>query len=114
MIDTRIYIIGFWMSILHRYQCKQARSLAIKAAREKAKDLAKELGQTVGDPHTIQENRSGWWSGYNSWWGSRWSGGMTQNVVQNVSGATAPGDDGSIALGQINVNATVTVGFELE
>jgi hypothetical protein len=37
---------------------------------------------------------------------------MAQNVIQNVGGQ--PSADSSIALGQINVNATVTVSFELE
>ena len=90
----------------------QARSLAIKAAQEKANALAKELGQKVGDPYKIQENPSGWWSWYNSWWGSRWSGGMAQNVIQNVDSPSAT--DSTIALGQIKVNAKVTVSFELE
>ena len=62
----------------------EARSLAIKAAQKKANDLAKELGQIVGKPYKIQENPSGWWSWYNSRWGARWSGGMTQNVIQNM------------------------------
>lgn len=90
----------------------QARALAIKAAHEKANDLAKELGQKVGKPYKIQEEQSGWWSWYNTWWGSQWGGGMAQNVMQNVAGPS--GAEGSIALGQINVNARVTVSFELE
>ena len=91
----------------------QARSLAIKAAQEKAIDLATELGQKISKPHTIQEEQSGWWSYYNSWWGSRWGGGMAQNVVQNVGQGPAT-TEGSIALGQITVNARITVSFELE
>ncbi len=90
----------------------EARSLAIKAAEEKANDLAGDLGQKVGRPYNIQENPSGWWSWYNSWWESQWGGGMSQNVVQNVAGATEPSS--GIALGQIKVTARVTVSFELE
>lgn len=90
----------------------QARLLAIKAAQEKAKALAKELGQKVGDPYSIQENPSGWWSWYNSWWGSRWRGGMAQNVIQNVQSPSE--SDSTIALGQIKINAKVTVSFELK
>ena len=89
-----------------------ARSLAIKAAEEKADALARELGQKVGDPYKIQENPSGWRSWYNSCWGSRWSGGMAQNVIQNVDSPSQA--DSGIALGQIKVNAKVTVSFELE
>ncbi|GAB4343452.1 MAG: SIMPL domain-containing protein [Candidatus Abyssubacteria bacterium] len=90
----------------------QARSLAIKAASEKANDLAKELGQKLGKPHMIREDHVGWWSWYNGWWGSRWSGGMAQNVIQNVAGQ--PSAESGIAPGQITVNARVTVSFVLE
>ena len=90
----------------------QARSLAIKAAQEKANDLAKELDQKVGKPYKIQENQSGWGSHYNSWWGSRGRGGMSQNVIQDVAGSSE--SESSIALGQIKVTARITVSFELE
>jgi uncharacterized protein YggE len=105
-----VHGIEFRTTELRKYR-DQARELAIKAAREKATDLAGSLGQKIGRPNKIQEDHSGWWSGYNSWWGSRWQGGMTQNVVQN----TVPSDgDGSISVGQIKVSARVTVSFELE
>lgn len=106
-----VHGIQFRTSELRKHR-DQARALAIKAAQEKANDLAKELGQKVGKPYKIQEEQSGWWSWYNTWWGSRWGGGMAQNVMQNVAGPS--GAEGSIALGQINVNAKVTVSFELE
>jgi len=35
-----------------------------KRAKEKAIALSGELGQNVGDPLTIQEEQSGWWSSY--------------------------------------------------
>ncbi len=108
-----VHGIKFRTTELRKYR-DQARSLAIKAAQEKANALAKELDQKIGKPHSIQENRSGWWSGYNSWWGSRWSGGMAQNVIQNVDSPNSLETDNSIALGQIKVNATVTVSFELK
>jgi uncharacterized protein YggE len=89
-----------------------ARALAIRAAQEKAVALAGELGQQVGDPTTIQEVQSGWWSGYNAWWGSRWGGGMNQNVIQELGGVSVLADS-SVAPGQISVNARVSVSFEL-
>jgi len=105
-----VHGVEFRTTELRKYR-DQARLLAIKAAREKADDLAAALGQKVGRPNRIQEDHSGWWSGYNAWWGSRWQGGTAQNVVQNAS----PSDgEGSIAVGQIKVNARVTVSFELE
>jgi uncharacterized protein YggE len=90
----------------------EARALAIQAAREKAEAMAGELGQMVGEPRQITEVQSGWWSGYNSWWGGRWGGGMAQNVIQEagVGGFAA---EGSLAPGQINVNARVQVTFEI-
>jgi uncharacterized protein YggE len=92
----------------------QARSLAINAAREKAEALAKELGRQVGEPQSIQENHSGWWSGYGSgWWGSHWSGAQTQNVVQSID-IDSSLVQGSIAPGQIMVNAQVSVTFSLK
>lgn len=90
----------------------EARALAINAAREKAEALAQELGQTVGEPHQIREEQSNWRSGYNSWWGAGWGNSMSQNVIQE----TRVGDllsGGSLAPGQIDVNARVTVTFEL-
>ena len=91
----------------------EARALAIRAAQEKAEALAGELSQKVGEPITIQEVQSGWWSGYNAWWGSRWGGGAAQNVIQE-SGGVAALTEGSLAPGQISVNAQVSVTFALQ
>lgn len=91
----------------------EARALAIRAAREKAVDLGKELGQDIGEPHSIHEDASRWWSGYNAWWGGRWGTAMAQNVIQDVGG-DASSQGGSLAVGQITVSARVTVSFYLE
>jgi uncharacterized protein YggE len=76
----------------------QARALALKAAKEKAKSMAKELGQKVGRPYTIVEEQ--------------YEKGMPPNVIQGA-GDSSGGADKSIALGQISVNARVRVSFEL-
>ncbi|MBN1582288.1 MAG: SIMPL domain-containing protein [Anaerolineae bacterium] len=91
----------------------RARDLAIKAAKEKAVALAGALDQKVGEPLAIQEESSGWYSGYGAWWGLSWGGGMTQNVIQNA-GDNGFAGEGSIAPGQISINARVSVSFELE
>lgn len=91
----------------------EARALAIRAAREKAVALGKELEQSIGAPHSIHENASGWWSGYNAWWGGRWRAPMAQNVSQDAGGGMSS-EGGSLAVGQITVNARVTVSFFLE
>jgi uncharacterized protein YggE len=90
----------------------EARALAIQAAREKAVALAGALDQDVGRPLTIQEQQAGWWSSYNAWWGSSWGTGMSQNVIQELGGASYLADS-AVAPGQINVNARVSVTFEL-
>jgi uncharacterized protein YggE len=90
----------------------EARSLAIRAAREKAVALAGALNQDVGQPLTIQEEQAGWWSSYNVWWGSSWAAGASQNVIQELGGASYLADS-AVAPGQINVNARVSVTFQL-
>lgn len=106
-----VHGIDFRTTELRKYR-DEARALAIKAAQEKANDLARQLGQKVGRPHAIQEGMIGWWSGYFGGWGRGYRGAMSQNVVQN---AAMPSEGGSsIALGQITVKAQVTVSFELE
>lgn len=90
-----------------------ARTLAIRAAREKAVAMAAELDQKVGEPYAINEEQSGWWSGYGAGWGSAGALGMTQNVVQNAGGESVV-TEGTLAPGQISVTARVTVSFALE
>ena len=109
---THVQGIQFRTTELRKYR-DEARALAIQAAREKATALSGELGQEIGDPHSIQEEPSWWWSWYDTWWGGRYGGAMTQNVTQN-SGGTPPQTEGAIAPGQISVSARVTVSFELK
>jgi uncharacterized protein YggE len=114
VLDTGVnYVQGieFRTTELRRYR-DEARALAIRAAQEKAGALAGELGQKAGQPQTIQEQQSSWWSGYGAWWGSRWGSAMTQNTVQEYQGASL-GVDSSVAPGQISVRASVAVSFEL-
>ncbi len=108
---TNVHGIQFRTTDLRRYK-DEARSLAINAAAEKAAALAGELGQEIGEPLSISENQSGWRSWYGSWWGSYGAGYMAQNVIQNIGGAGFS-EDGTIAPGQISVNAGVTVTFEM-
>ncbi len=114
------YVMGieFHTTELRKYR-DQARSLAIKAAKEKAVALAGELDMKVGKATSIQEYSSGWYSPYSSFWSGSNSG-MSQNVVQNSSaggGSGGPSDADSgdtFAPGQISVTASVSVTFELE
>lgn len=110
---THIHGIQFRTTELRKYK-DQARALAIKAAQEKATDMASGLNQTIGVPQSISEYPTHWYSWYNrSWWGGGYSGRMAQNVVQNVnSGAGGNMEDG-VSLGQISVNAKVNISFLL-
>ena len=101
-----VHGIQFRTTEVERYK-GQARSLAVRNAREKAGSLAQELGQMIGRPYQIQENQSGWWSWYNTAWGARFEGAVAQRA------APAPDSSTAIALGRIKINANVLVSFEL-
>ena len=85
----------------------RARSMAVRAAYEKAQLLAGELGAKVGSPITITESNSTW-SGYYS----RQSNAMLQmqNSTEDAGGTTP---DEAIAPGQLSVSASVNVVFDL-
>ena len=90
----------------------QARELAMKAAQEKARDLANAANAQPGCVLNIDENT---WSYYGYPWQSGRYQMMTQNVIQNATGSDQPpSDDGPISLGQIAVQAEVQVKFGLK
>ena len=101
---TRVNGVSFRTSQLRKHR-DEARVLAIRAAREKAVALAGELGQKVGKAYSIEEEAPP--SGRM----------MSQNASVNsftIEGSDSSGSSGTLALGQINVNARVTVRFELD
>ena len=88
-----------------------ARELAMKAAQEKARDLAGAANAQSGCVLSIDENS---WSYYGNPWSGRYQS-QTQNVMQNApSSDQPPSDDGPISLGQIAVQAAVNVRFSLK
>jgi uncharacterized protein YggE len=99
---TRINSIRFQTSKLRMYR-DQARAQAIKAAQEKAIALTREIGQTIGKAYSIEEDVPQ--RGY-----------AVQNSTANFI-SPAEGDavdtEGTLSLGQIKINARVTVRFEL-
>jgi uncharacterized protein YggE len=107
---NHVHGVDFRTTELRKHRDK-ARALAIKAAREKAEALAAELGETVGQPRSIGEGRSGWYSGY-GWWGARGYNMMAQNVAM-PSGSVDSSMDGPTPPGRITVSASVSVSFEL-
>lgn len=105
---TSIHGVQFCTSELRKHR-DTARAQAIKAAAEKATDMARALSQRIGKPHTITENADGW-----SVWSSGGRGalyGNSQNIAQSVSSSSSETPGG---VGLITVNAKVTVSFELE
>jgi len=103
--------VQFKTSQLRQYR-DQARELAMKAAQEKARDLAGAANAQPGCVLNIDENS---WSYYGNPWQSGRSQPQTQNVMQNApSSDQPPSDDGPISLGQIAVQAEVQVKFSLK
>ncbi len=101
-----IYNLDFRTSALRKYR-DQARSLAIKAAQQKANLLAAQLEQTVGKPHMIREGLE---DDQNISWNNR----TNAQVQQVVSEGLSSDAERTVALGQIKVTASVTVSFELQ
>jgi uncharacterized protein YggE len=103
--------VQFKTTQLRQYR-DQARELAMKAAQEKARELAGAANAQPGCVLNIDENS---WSYYGYPWQSGRYQMMTQNVVQNAAGSDQPpSDDGPISLGQIAVQAEVQVRFGLK
>lgn len=96
----------------------EARTLAIRAAKEKASAMAKEVGQTIGKANMIQEIQEDTYSFYGPWSsyypGANWSGGPLSNSVSN---AQTPGTQNEsyedFSPGQIKVSAKVSVIYDL-
>ncbi len=91
----------------------QARTMAIKAALEKAQGMAAAANLTVGSVQSITDNSNWYYAGWG--WSSRMSSAanlanMTQNVAQaSASASEQLPEDGEFSLGQIVVQAEVDV-----
>ena len=113
---NQVVNVEFYLSDLRKYR-DQARDLAMKAAQEKARDLASAAGAQTGCVMSINENT---WSSYNGGW-NRWYGQSQnlwmQNTVQNVAPTSGEGgaltEAGPVNLGQISVRAEVSASFSL-
>src|SRR6185295_16594392 len=106
---NHIYDVQFSTSELRKYR-DQARALAVKAAIEKANDLASAAGLKVaGKPPSVSSYSYGGGSSY----GRSFGGGFnaTQNVYQNGGRGVT---EGTISLGKISVTASVAMNFRME
>jgi uncharacterized protein len=109
---THVHGIEFRTTELRKHR-DQARSLALKAAQDKAELLTRETGSKLGKVLSIGEASFGYWSSYGSWWGQSYGGGMSQNVTQNFGGVPMSSDS-SLAPGHISIRATVGASFAIE
>jgi len=109
---THIHRVQFETTRLREYR-DQARALAVKAAMEKARDMAAAAGMKVTATTGISAASYGGLSSYAGWWGSGGYGQMAQNVVQQM-GADSGNGQGTIALGRISVTASVSMSFRIE
>jgi uncharacterized protein YggE len=108
---THIHGVDFQTTKLREFR-DQARAMAVKAATEKARDMAAAAGVKLSPgPISI----SGWQFGGQSWYGSGWGMGsrgyMSQNIVNAGIGSET---QGTVALGRISVTATVSLQYRIE
>ena len=97
---NRVNGINFGIAETRKYR-DEARSKAIRAAKEKAVAMAADLGQTVGKPWDISEE-----SGWNEY----------QFAANNVTGGmrTREAEESTIAPGELTIRASVKVSFQLD
>lgn len=107
---NNVYGIYFKTSELKKYR-EEARKQALLAAQEKATKMASALGLKIGKPYSIEEENVSSSIYYNR-------SGQSQYANIGIQGSSSAdmgsgGIDGSFALGQIPVVATVVIQFEL-
>ncbi len=110
---NQVLNVEFYTSELRKYR-DQARELAMKAATEKANDLAGAAGAETGCVLNINENS---WSYYYGGWYGRNQNLWTQNTIQNaapVGGSDGTAGDEPVSLGQISIKAEVGATFSLK
>lgn len=110
---TNIDNIQFITTELRKHR-DSAREQAAKAAKEKAEAITAVLGVKLGKPVTVntQNFSSFYWHGYGG--GPRAYNQMTQNVIQEAAPPSGGEGGDALALGQINITASVQVTFEIE
>ena len=94
----------------------QARLLAVRAAKEKAKALTDELGVKLGRPYNVNATDNSSYLGSSGRYLNSSIG--ANNFVQNVSvssgGGASDNASDAFAVGQISVTATVNISFLIE
>lgn len=120
--NTLIQNVDFHSTELTKYK-SEARKLAVRAAKDKAKLLTAELDSNIGRPLTISEEQIDNFTWFGSWWSGPWYGyGQSNAALSNVmanyqSTQTGPasGQTGdTVSIGQIKITAKIGVVFELK
>jgi uncharacterized protein YggE len=101
---TRLGNVEFRDSKIRQHR-DQARAMAMKAAQEKAKLLAGEIGQAIGPAYSITEGTPTYYSNSNS--------NISQNSIGGLASPNERESESAIAPGSISVTAQVTVRFKL-
>lgn len=114
---TNVISIQFLTTEVRKYR-DQARTMAVRAAREKAELLVREAGTEITGVISIAEERDyGWSSYYGRWWGG-WGGShqnmMMQNAVQAAPASPASSNTELLAPGQLSVTAKVAAVYALK
>lgn len=94
--------IQFRRSDLEKYQ-EQAQKEAVRAAQAKAARLAKELGQTIGRPYRVEEERT-----------NVYPVATVPNISLRAYDSAAEMAAGTWAPGEISIRSAFTVSFVLE
>lgn len=114
---THVLDIKFEVDDLKKHR-EKARSDAIKAAKEKAELLTADLGAKLGRVLNIREHTPSWYQNYGNSWNRRYGGNYGSNVMSQVSSSSGDGnassENSSFSAGQISINASVSVVFEIE
>jgi uncharacterized protein YggE len=114
--------IEFLSTELSKYR-NEARKLAARAAMDKARLIAREVGSDIGKVITINEEKVSNYVWYDSWWGGSSYGGYDQlslasNVLVNYQDAPGSSDSEemgeTISIGQIKITAKIGMIFELK
>jgi uncharacterized protein YggE len=107
-----VHGISFRTSQLRKYR-DQARTMAVRAAEEKAGAMASATGVKLGKIYNINVNDGGGWM---NWSGGYWGGGgMYQGSQNSVSDAGGDSEtEGAFAIGQISVSASVNVSYLIQ
>ena len=94
----------------------EARLLAVRAAKEKAKALTDELGVKLGRPYNVNATDNSIYLGSSSRYlnSSIGANSLVQNVSVASGGGAADNNSDAFAAGQISVTSTVNISFLIE